>query len=279
MTGKKTAHVSGLKKKSVQELEKLIENKNTMLVASIMNLPASQVQEIGKKFRSKAVVKVPKKNLIFMAIDTSKNEELKKIKEKIKENVAIFFSDLDSFELAAELIENKRPAKAKPGQEAPEDIEIPAGLTDLLPGPAISELGALGIKVQIEGGKISIKEAKIIARKGEKISPGAADLMNKLDIKPFSIGFIPVAAFDRKEGKLYLNIEIDREKTLNDLKNSYGKSLAFAVGISYICDNTIKFLLAKAQSHAKALEKFENKENSEKTEKRNAPEINSEGGN
>jgi large subunit ribosomal protein L10 len=258
---KKITHVSTLKKKAVQELSKLIDEKNTILIASIMNIPASQVQEIGKKFRGKAVVKVPKRNLILRAIDNSKNETLNKIEEKIKENVALFFSDLDSFELASELIENKKPAKAKPGQEAPIDIEIPAGPTDLLPGPAISELGALGIKVQIEGGKIVIREPKMLVKKGEKISNAAADLMNKLDIKPFSIGFIPVAAFDKKEGKLYLNIQIDREKTLADLKCAFGRALPFAVQIGYVCNDTIKFLLAKANSHAKALEKFETQSN------------------
>jgi len=97
------------------------------------------------------------------------------------------------------LEESKSPAKAKPGQEAPEDIEIPEGPTDLIPGPAISELGALGIQIQIEKGKIHIKEAKVIAKQGAKISQGAADLMGKLDIKPFSVGFIPLCSFDTKE--------------------------------------------------------------------------------
>ena len=251
------AHVSELKKRTVNELNDLLKGSKTVLIASIKDIPASQFQEIGKRLRGKATIKVPKKNLIFRALDSTDNEEAKKLKNQILDNVAILFSDLDSFELASELIENKRPAKAKPGQEAPEDIEIPAGPTDLVPGPAISELGALGIKIQIEGGKISIKEPKIIAKKGEKISPGAADIMSKLDIKPFTIGFVPLAAFDSKEGKLYLNIKIDREETLQKLKQAFSKALPFAIEIEYICKDTIGFLLQKAERNAKALEKFE----------------------
>ncbi len=239
--------------KSVEDLKKLIETKRTILIASIKNLPASQFQEISKKLRNKAVVKVPKKNLISMAFEASEKEKVKKLGEQVKDSVAILFSDLDAFELASELLNNKTPAKAKPGQEAPEDIEVQAGPTDLVPGPAISELGSLGIQIQIEKGKISIKEPKIIAKKGEKISQGAAEIMNKLDIKPFSIGFIPLCAFDNEEGKFYSELKIDREETLKELKTAYGKAIPFSVEIGYTNEETIRFLIGKAGRHGKAL--------------------------
>jgi len=244
------------KTKSVQEFSDLMKNKKTILIVSIKNIPASQFQEIGKKLRNKAIVKVPKKNLIFRALDLSKNEALKKLKEQIKDSIAILFSDIDCFDLAAELMKNKSLVRAKAGQEVPEDIEIPAGPTDLIPGPAVSELGALGIQIQIEKGKINIKEPKIIVKKGEKISTGAADIMTKLDIKPFSVGFIPLSAFDTQEGKIYFDINVNQEETLEKLKTSFGKALAFSVEINYICEDTIKFLIGKAGMHEKVLSKF-----------------------
>lgn len=252
----KGAPIPKYKLDTVKELAELVKTKKTILVASIKNIPASQFQEIGKKLRSKAIVKVPKKSLIFRALDSSADEEIKKLREKIDDSFAILFSDLDSFELASELEESKSPAKAKPGQEAPEDIEIPEGPTDLIPGPAISELGALGIQIKIEKGKIHIKEAKVIAKKGAKISQGAADLMSKLDIKPFSVGFIPLCAFDTKEGKLYLNIKIDKEATVEKLKTSFGKVLGFAVGIGYTSEDTIKLLIGKANAHSNKINRI-----------------------
>lgn len=252
----KTTKKKEIPKRKINEVKDLIEfltSKNTVLIASIKNIPASQFQEIGKKLRKKAIVKVPKKNLIFRAIDSKKNEELKKLKEYFKDNAAILFSDLDCFELAGELAMNKTPVKAKAGQEAPEDIEIEAGPTSLVPGPAISELGALGIQIQIDKGKISIKESKLIAKKGEKISQAASEIMNKLEIKPFSVGFIPIAAFNNKEGRLYLDIKIDREGAIKEIKELSVKALAFSVEIGYTCKDTIKFLLAKAASHERAL--------------------------
>ncbi len=240
----------------VKELTDLIKSKKTVLVASIKNLPASQFQEIGKKLRGTAIVKVPKKNLIFKAIEDSGIKNANELKKEIIEDTAILFSDVDSFELASELLESKSPAKGKIGQIAPMDIQVDAGPTDLVPGPAISELGALGIKIQIENGKITIKEPKVIVKAGVKLSEGAASLMNKLDIKPFSIGFTPLSSFDTKEGKLYVNIKIDKEGTLESLKSFFGKALAFAVGRNYLTEDTMIPILAKASAHANKINRI-----------------------
>jgi large subunit ribosomal protein L10 len=267
---KKTAHISEKKKKSVSELAKLLQERKTLLIASIKNIPGSQFQEIVKKLRGKAIVKVPKKNLVLKALDSSKEQEIKNIKDKITSDFALLFSDIDCFELAIDLIKKKSPSKAKVGQIAPEDIEIPAGPTDLVPGPAISELGALGIQIQIEGGKITIKAPKVIAKKGEKISQGAADMMSKLDIKPFTIGFIPVAGFDNQTKIFYPEINLNPEKTLEDFKMAYGKALPFAVQIGYTTPETITFLIGKAGRQCLALEKLQNKPETQ------TPELNSE---
>ena len=246
MAVKKTVqNIPEKKTKAVAELKDLIKNKKTILIASIKNLPASQYQEVTKKLREKAEVRVPKKNLIFKAIDESKNENVKKLREQIKEDIAILFSDLDAFDL-----------KAKPGQEAPENIEIEEGPTDLIPGPAVSELGSVGLEIKIEKGKIYIAKPKIIVKKGQRISQAAADVMSKLDIKPFSIGFIPLSAFDSKEGKLYVGIEINQEETIKMIKEAYSKALPFAVEIGYPTSATISFLIGKANIQERALEKL-----------------------
>ena len=117
-------------------------------------------------------------------------------------------------------------------------------------------MGALGILTQIQGGKISIKSPKVVVNKGEKISEGAASVMNKLEIKPFSVGFEPLAAFDTKENKLYSEIKIDKEETLEQLKELFARALAFAVEVNYTSSDTIKYLIGKAGSYGKALEKF-----------------------
>ena len=253
---KEVKKISEVKLNIVREFENLVKNKRTILIASIKNIPASQVQEISKKLRGKAIVKVPKKNLIFKGLDFSKDKEIEKLKANINKDFAILFSDLESFELAGELIKNQSPAKAKTGQIADKDLEIPEGPTELVPGPAVSELSAMGIKIQIEKGKITIKEPKIVAKKGEKISKGAAELLNKLDIKPFKVGLIPLCSFDTKEKIFYSEIKIDREGTIEKLKTAYARALPFAIEIGYSTKDTIKLLIGKAGRYEKVLEKF-----------------------
>ncbi|MBT4376377.1 50S ribosomal protein L10 [archaeon] len=252
--GKKVvAEIPKKKIRAVKELVELINSKKTILVADISSIPGSQFQQIGKKLRGKAVVKVSKKNLLFRALDASDKKKAQELKAHVNGAVALLFSDLDSYELAGELIKSKSPAKAKPGQVAPSDLEVPAGPTDLIPGPAISELGALGIQIMIKGGKIEIKDPKVVTKEGETISQGAADILSKLDIKPFSIGFAPVSAYDAESDTIYLDIKIDKEGFMDALKEAYGKSLPFAMEIGYTTGETVKLMVQKAGSYEKKL--------------------------
>ncbi|MFH1711185.1 MAG: 50S ribosomal protein L10 [Nanoarchaeota archaeon] len=240
------------KLKKVLEVENLIKNHKTFMVCSISGLPGKQFQEIKKKIRGIAEIKVMKKSLVLRGIENS-GIEVKKMEEFIKEDSALLFSDVDAFELSGTLSESKNPVKAKIGQIAPIDIEIEPGPTELVPGPVISELGALGLKIEIVDGKINIKEKKVIVKEGQEISEVAAGLMSKLDIKPFSVSFEPIAAYDSTDHKVYTGIKIDKEKTLDDLKHVFAKALAFAVKIAYPCKESITYLLGKAASHEKAI--------------------------
>jgi hypothetical protein len=83
-------------------------------------------------------------------------------------------------------------------------------------------------------------------------------------MKPFLVGFTPLAAFDSQNNKLYTDINIDKEKTIEELKTSFGKALSFAVEIGYATKDTIKFMIGKAGRNSKALEKFVGKEEVQK---------------
>lgn len=243
------------KLRTVVEIVKLIKESKSIVIVSIKNLPTSQFQLIKKKLRGNAVIRVVKKNIILKAIDESKGLKLQEFKQYIKEDTALIFSNLDTFELSAILAKNKSKSRAKVGQEAEEDVVIEPGATELVPGPVISELSALGLKFSIEDGKINIREKKIILKKGQKINEAQASIMSKLDMKPVSVGLEPLVAYD-STGKIYHDIKVDQEKILNEMRILGGKALAFAVKLAYPCKETIKLLLAKANSQEKALSKL-----------------------
>lgn len=259
MKGKKVTRekeIPAKKIEGIKELIKLIKDSKSVTLVSVKNLPTSLFQQIKKKLREHATIKVAKKNIIKKAIEDSNKQGLKELENHLKEDIALMFSNENPFELSSILSRNKTMARAKAGQEVKDDVIVEPGPTDLVPGPIISELGAVGLKFTIEDGKISIKDKKVIVKAGEKVSEQAASIMGKLNMKPVAIGLDPIVAYDAKENKIYENIKIDSDKTLAELKDSSARALAFAVKIAYPCSTTINYLLAKASSHEKALEKF-----------------------
>ncbi len=254
MTKQEVATIPEFKKKIVKELEGKLKTSKTVLVASIKGLPASQFQKIKKSLRGTAEVVVAKKSLVFRAIQNTDKGALQNLKENIVSDVVLMFSELDAFELSGLLAEKQSATKAKAGDVPQEDIEIQPGPTDLIPGPAISELGSVGLKVAVEGGKLAIKTGAVVAKKGEPINPKVAGVLGKLNILPMKVGFIPLAAYDSKAEKVYVGIKIDKEGTYKELKEAIAKALNFAVNMKVINDKTIGYFIAKAGLEATALE-------------------------
>jgi large subunit ribosomal protein L10 len=255
------AHVSKEKIESVKKLAEQLKSHKTLMILSIKNLPSQQFQKMKKELRGKADISVAKKSTVLRAIEQAKLEGVDKLTEQIKEDCAIAVSNDDAFELAAWFTDNRSPVSAKEGQEVEEDITISEGPTELVPGPVISELGALGLQVMVEDGKITIRKSKVVLKKGDKVNSNAASILMKLGVKPFMVGITPTAVYDAKEKKVYVGIKIDKKKTREDLLISYSKAMGFALKVNYVCRDVIGRLLAKANSHANALNKLNQTQN------------------
>jgi ribosomal protein L10 len=250
----KTNKVPEQKVKDVKTLSDKIKNAKTLMIVSIKGLPSKQFQDIKKTLRAHAFIQVAKKNILVRSIKTIGKESANKLEKYTEENCAFVISDTDGFELAKTLTENKIPVFAKAGQKSPISIEVKEGPTDLVPGPAISELGAVGLQISVENGKLSIKKSKVIVNEGDIIKDNVASILQKLNIQPFTIGLEPVAIYDVQTEKVYTNIKIDSEKTLIELKFCAVKALGFAQRISYYTKETISYFLGKAGLEFKALE-------------------------
>ena len=244
------------KKKLVSLFAKKMKHSKTVLIASTKNLPSAQFQSIKKNLRGKAEIKIAKKSIITKAIAATEKGTLQNLKDYIASDIAIFFSDIDTFELSALLSDNQSLTKVKSGEIAPDDISIEPGPTDLMPGPAISELSGVGLKVAIEGGKIVIKQGKIVAKKGDAIKENVASVLGKLNILPMKVGFAPIASYDSISDKIYVDIKIDKIVAFEFLKEAIAKALNFAINIFNINEKTISYFIAKAGLEGKALEKL-----------------------
>ncbi len=251
-----------VKDKQVKQLVQEMKKAKTIMIVSIKGLPSKQFQSVKKSIREDASVKVAKKNILNRAIKNYGKESILPFDKYVNENCAFVISNLDGYELAGMLTRKRNPISAKAGQIAPMDIEVKEGPTELAAGPAISELGALGIQIAVENGKISIKKSKIVVKNGEEIRENVAAVLQKLHIQPFSVGLEPVAIYDIGSEKIFSDIKINSEETVNELKYAAAKSLGFAQKIGYYCRETIGYFLAKANAEGESLNRL-NKETKE----------------
>ncbi|HLF53861.1 MAG TPA: hypothetical protein VI544_01660, partial [Candidatus Nanoarchaeia archaeon] len=152
---------------------------------------------------------------------------------------------------------------------------VEPGPTSLVPGPAISELSGVGLKVAVEGGKLAIKLPHIIVKAGETIKENVASVMAKLDIKPMKVGFEPIAAYSKEDDKVYVGIKIDKKKAYEDLREMIGKALGFAVSRGYVTKETVALFIAKAGREEIALVNLTSKTQTSQTstEQKQEPET------
>ncbi|MEK6846646.1 MAG: 50S ribosomal protein L10 [Nanoarchaeota archaeon] len=258
MTGEKISTVSEAKKRMVRELALMMQRNRTVLLASSKGLPGMQFHEIKKKLRGAAELKVAKKSTISKAIEATEKGALQNLKNYLRADYVLLFSDIEPFELSSMLVDFQSSRRAKTGDIAPEDIEVEPGPTELVAGPAISELSGVGLKVKVAEGKLEIIRGAVVVRKGEAIKANVASVLGKLNVSPMKVGFIPIAAYDGKEDKIYSEIVIDKAGTLEIVKEMIRKALGFAIAVKYPTEKTIKYFITKAAAEEKALSKIYN---------------------
>jgi len=251
------AHVTEAKKNEVADIKRLIKEYPVMVIVNMENLPARNLLKIKNSLRGKVIIKYSKKRLMKIAFDQLKDEKknIVNLKEKFKGVPALLFTKENPFSLQKLLNKNKSSTAAKAGQIAPYDLIVPAGPTPFTPGPMIGELGILGIKTKVEGGKISILSDKILVEKDKEISFKAAELLTKLGIEPMEIGLNLVVAYQDGEILIKEVLDIDEKVYLQNIIKAYCDSIALATSIGYPTKETIEILIKQAYIQAKSVSK------------------------
>jgi len=249
------AHVAEWKHKEVEGLRDLIKEYPVVGIANMENLPTKQLQKMRAQFRGEVLLKMSRKSLMKLSLEGASKDRkaAKKLMEHLGGQPAFIFSKMDSFKLYKLLKRNRTSAPAKPNAVAPKDIVVPKGETQFPPGPVLAELQQIGIPTAIAGGKISIKEDKVVARKGEKISPNVATVLSRLEIEPMEIGLQLLATCE--EGAIYTPeiLDVDVDKTRADLQAAYANAFNLSLNSGYLTKQTAEAGIAKAVSDARNL--------------------------
>lgn len=244
------------KAEEVNKLAKIIEEYPVIGIIDMFKLPSRPLQNVKKKLKDDGIIKMTKKTILMFALKNAKIEGIEKLEPLIPEQPAIMLSKMNPFKSYAIVDKVKTPAPAKEGDIAPDNIKVSAGPTNLMPGPAISELTKVGISAGVEEGKIAIKKDVVVAKKGTVISKPLASALRKLNIEPMLIGVNIVALFEK--GIVYGKdaLSLVGEGYVNKIREAFQSALNLSVSVSYPTKENIGFLLAKAQREANAIEKL-----------------------
>jgi len=180
----------------------LINKYNQILIVGADNVGSNHMQAIRKSLSGKAEILMGKNTMIRKAIkgQLEKNPGLETLQHWVRGNVGFVFTSADLKEVRDLISGNKLCAPARVGSLAPTDVFLPAGNTALDPSQT-NFMQALNIATRINKGTIEIINQVHLIKKGEKVGSSEATLLQKLDIKPFFYGLLPLKVY--KDGSVF----------------------------------------------------------------------------
>ncbi len=250
---------SDRKEAQIETIVKLAEENSVIGIADLSGISSKAIQGIRTSLRSgevSATLKVAKNTLKAIALGKLEGKTSKKTVEQFLANItgscALIFTNENPFKLQQFLSRNSVPAPAKAGQISPVEVFIPEGVTNLDPGPIISELGSIGLQTRIEKGKIRITKTAKVLSVGDTVSETHAAVLTRLGIQPFSVNLQLSYVLEGDEVIDGSILDVDEDQILSDLKQAYMNALALAVdpSVNYYSMQSIPVLLSNAARQA-----------------------------
>jgi len=184
--------VSARKQAYKAKLIKYLDEYKSIIVVTANFVGSLQLQRIRQELRGRAVLLMGKNTLVRMVLREYANDghpEVHNFIPCVQGNCGLFFTNEDVKEMRDIIVSLKRPAAAKPGVFAPNDVVIPPGPTGLDPGQT-SFFQSLNIATKIFKGQIEITNTVYLVEKGQKVGSSECALLSKLNITPFEYALV-----------------------------------------------------------------------------------------
>ncbi|MHA2223876.1 MAG: 50S ribosomal protein L10 [Candidatus Hodarchaeales archaeon] len=246
----------------IDTIIRLVGENSVIGLTSLSGISSKALQGIRSSMRSgevEATIKVAKNTLKAIALEKtlrkSDRKDLKKIIPHINGSCAMIFTNTNPFRLQKFLNQNQVPAPAKTGQISTVDVFVPEGVTNLDPGPIISELGSIGLQTRIEKGKIRITKTAKVLSKGDVVTESHAAVLTRLGIQPFKVGLKLKTVLEGGELIDGSVLDIDEDEIIANLQKAHNNALSLAISpkLSYYTPLSIPILLKTAISQAMKL--------------------------
>lgn len=197
------------KQQYFSRLIKLLDEYPCILVVGADNVGSNHMQQIRRALRAKgAHLLMGKNTMIRKAIrgHTSNNPALEQLLPLIKGNIGFVFTKGNLADIRKIIQDNRVEAPAKQGAISPCKVIVPAMNTGLEPTQT-SFFQALNIQTKIARGQIEIVQDVNLIEEGQKVGASEANLLAKLNIKPFSYGLGLSMVYDN--GSIYNHKALD----------------------------------------------------------------------
>jgi large subunit ribosomal protein L10 len=237
----------------VNSITEEINESPVSAVISIKGLRNKEFQKIRNDVRGQVRIQVFRARLLRLALEKSNKTNIKGLSEYTKGQVALITTTESPKKVYDTLVSKRTKAAARGGEIAEEDIVIEPKETSFPPGPMISIFQKAGIPAGIEKGKIVIKSEVTLVKKGSVISKDKAQVMEKLEILPVTVGLEMIAAYS--DGLIYTSdaLSITVEQIVSDMAGAFLKAKALALKTNFLVPEIIPELMSRAYLEAQSL--------------------------
>ena len=216
------------------KLMNLFQEYNKLFLVNMDMVSSKQAQTVRFQLRGKGEMLMGKNTLIRKCIRSNLEDypHLESLLEYVQGNSGFIFVKDDFAEVRKILNDNFVGAAARAGVVAPIDVKIPAGVTSLQPTET-QFFQAINISTKITKGSIEILQDVDLIKKGRKVLPGEAALLQKMGIKPFTYGIEIVAVFEGGEVFEPSVLDITDDQLLASFQAGVAQAAAFCLGAGY----------------------------------------------
>jgi len=185
----------------IARMEVLLDTYTKVFIVNATHVGSRQFSNIRYSLRGTGVVLMGK-NTVMRKVITARGPDspFAALLPLIVGNIGLVFVG-DSMPKARDIIgDHVVPAPARAGVVANADVHVPKGPTGCDPSQT-GYFQTMEIPTKISRGQIEIQSDVHLVNKGERVTAGQADLLQKLNIRPFTYGLAITRVFDN--GSVY----------------------------------------------------------------------------
>ncbi|MFA6088503.1 MAG: 50S ribosomal protein L10, partial [Candidatus Woesearchaeota archaeon] len=218
---------------------------------NVEGLPSGALQKMRFSLRKDNVkIIMTKRRLIKVALEKCGKTGAIDLIPHLKGMPALILTNENPFKLFKQLERSKSQGPAKAGQIAPNDVLVKAGPTPFAPGPIIGELGAVGIKAGINGGKVEIKADVTVLKEGKAFTAQLASILSRLMIFPMEIGLNLTAACE--DGLIYDKtvLSVDEKQYIENISACAAWAMNLSIEAKIYNKDNIEVFITKASQES-----------------------------